>query len=805
MVRRKTTGESASGRLGDQPGMLFDRLEPRVLLSGFEWTGDEVFLAELVNRARLDPAVEAARLGLDLTSDLTPAELARFTTQEPLALNAELTVAARDHALDMAQRGFFDHVNPDGEDPTDRAVRAGYAGVAGENIAAGQDSISIAHAAWLDSLGHRRNVLSLHDNFTDTFHYNEIGIGFAFTNIAPYFDFYAQSFGFVDNDVFLLGVVTDDLNNNNFYDSGEGISGIQVDVFTASEPSNILFSYTTHAAGNYQMRVDPGSYVVRYTNLASGLVYADRVTIDSVNVKLDVAIDQITLSPDDPNANFDDHANAGQLAFASSIPVNSITGDGGLTGVIESTSDVDLFSFVPVQSGLASILMGLPNSTLQGSIRLLDDAGQPLQAASQSAPGQTLTSTFWVVQNQTYYIEVLTENQTVGEYAIFVGSPGTADSGPAADYTARSGQTIGADAGADGSLIVTSFNASGRPLALNLNAQNQWSASDLLQVAGGPDDAGSIKTWIDPVDGSAFAALTSAEGLFVYHLAADGSWAVRNLTRETAGSSTIVSDLTVFTSTDNRVSIAGLDTQGDLLRYTKMGSSDADGRSVWAFQNIAEDQLRVTGQVVPQFVGPIISYVTSWNGLNIAGLDAQGQIHAVWWAPGQATWRTSNLSSITGAPTLTGGLTAYLTSWKGINLAGIDVNGQLSVAWWVPQFGASWRTSNLSSLVTGSQALLSESLSSYVTPWGGLNISGLDSNGKVSVFWWAPGLDSWRFSPLSDLVTGSRTLAGTITGVTTNAGEVSLIGRSDTDELIRYHWRPGTAWSVQNITSVLQA
>ncbi|HYE02508.1 MAG TPA: hypothetical protein VD963_04660, partial [Phycisphaerales bacterium] len=95
-----------------------DPLEPRTLMT-FSWSADEVYLAELVNRARANPAAEAARLGLDLTLDLTPAELARLVPQEPLALNQYLTLAARAHSLDMAQRDFFDHINPDGLDPTD--------------------------------------------------------------------------------------------------------------------------------------------------------------------------------------------------------------------------------------------------------------------------------------------------------------------------------------------------------------------------------------------------------------------------------------------------------------------------------------------------------------------------------------------------------------------------------------------------------------------------------------------------------------------------------------------------------------
>ena len=53
-----------------------------------------------------------------------------------LVMRDELQCAARRHSRDMDARQFFDHVNPDGEDPEDRIRRAGYEfGVVGESIA----------------------------------------------------------------------------------------------------------------------------------------------------------------------------------------------------------------------------------------------------------------------------------------------------------------------------------------------------------------------------------------------------------------------------------------------------------------------------------------------------------------------------------------------------------------------------------------------------------------------------------------------------------------------------------------------
>jgi len=43
-----------------------------------------------------------------------------------LAWDSNLSSIAREHSVDMAMRGFFDHINPDNEGPTERGIRHGY-------------------------------------------------------------------------------------------------------------------------------------------------------------------------------------------------------------------------------------------------------------------------------------------------------------------------------------------------------------------------------------------------------------------------------------------------------------------------------------------------------------------------------------------------------------------------------------------------------------------------------------------------------------------------------------------------------
>ncbi|OEF96572.1 CAP-associated domain-containing protein [Desulfuribacillus alkaliarsenatis] len=68
---------------------------------------------------------------------------------------------ARNHSRDMMQRGYFDHTNQSGETFVNRMQNAGIAfhSVA-ENLAAGGEDAIRAHAQWMNSAGHRVNMLS---------------------------------------------------------------------------------------------------------------------------------------------------------------------------------------------------------------------------------------------------------------------------------------------------------------------------------------------------------------------------------------------------------------------------------------------------------------------------------------------------------------------------------------------------------------------------------------------------------------------------------------------------------------------
>jgi uncharacterized protein YkwD len=71
-----------------------------------------------------------------------------------------LSEASRKHSADMKARGYFSHTSPDGVTPWDRARAAGYDDPAAENIARGQPTPEAVVDAWMDSPGHRANILN---------------------------------------------------------------------------------------------------------------------------------------------------------------------------------------------------------------------------------------------------------------------------------------------------------------------------------------------------------------------------------------------------------------------------------------------------------------------------------------------------------------------------------------------------------------------------------------------------------------------------------------------------------------------
>ena len=119
--------------------------------------------------------------------DLTNAERQKAGLP-PLSLNPQLGTAAQNYSQVLASTGCFEHTCGPVPDFAERDAQAGYSGwtAVGENIAAGYQTPESVVSGWMDSPGHRANILSPK--------YTEIGIGLV-SGGGKFGTYWTQEFG----------------------------------------------------------------------------------------------------------------------------------------------------------------------------------------------------------------------------------------------------------------------------------------------------------------------------------------------------------------------------------------------------------------------------------------------------------------------------------------------------------------------------------------------------------------------------------------------------------------------------------
>ncbi|MFJ4333371.1 MULTISPECIES: CAP domain-containing protein [unclassified Streptomyces] len=103
----------------------------------------------------------------------------------PVTANDKLTRAADDYSDVMASSGVMSHTGPDGSTMASRVEAAGYQwSTLGENIARGQADAAAVMDSWMNSPGHRANILNCS--------FKELGVGVHFGDGGPW---WTQDFG----------------------------------------------------------------------------------------------------------------------------------------------------------------------------------------------------------------------------------------------------------------------------------------------------------------------------------------------------------------------------------------------------------------------------------------------------------------------------------------------------------------------------------------------------------------------------------------------------------------------------------
>ncbi|MEI6357688.1 MAG: hypothetical protein WCP53_11405, partial [Verrucomicrobiota bacterium] len=279
-------------------------------------TDEEQMYLELVNRTRADPKAEGERLaatndpdivetygvfGVDLAKLRT--DLAALVPTQPLAFEPRLSGMARGHTAWMFDNALQAHEETDPAGSTnivnttgDRFQRSGYpAAAGGESVFAYARSVDYGHAGFeVDwgvgpggvqvGVGHR---VSNHNPV-----FREVGIGViegSRTVVRPgetntvgpqvvTLDFGSRS----DLPPLVTGVAYYDLNGNQFYDIGEGVGGITVEVSDGDS-----FAVTT-ASGGYAVPSRDGPHLVRFSGPGFSPAPKEVTVAGGANVKRDL-------------------------------------------------------------------------------------------------------------------------------------------------------------------------------------------------------------------------------------------------------------------------------------------------------------------------------------------------------------------------------------------------------------------------------------------------------------------------------------------------------------------------------------
>jgi len=263
---------------------------PSELVSADQPTAQEVLVLELINRARANPLLEAARYGIGLNDGITGTPISP-DAKPPLAFNPRLQQAARLHSQWMLDANVFSHTGANNSSVTERISAANYVlsggWATGENIAvAGASGSTIdltlnarqQHEGLFKSAGHRNNILSTH--------FREAGIGqkqgyFTFSNGRTFLSsMLTEAFARSGTSYFLTGVAYNDLNENGFYDVGEALENISIEI-------NARY-YQVYNTGAYSIPLSNGTYTMTVHGPDEDLPRQHTFVINNSNIKRDI-------------------------------------------------------------------------------------------------------------------------------------------------------------------------------------------------------------------------------------------------------------------------------------------------------------------------------------------------------------------------------------------------------------------------------------------------------------------------------------------------------------------------------------
>jgi M6 family metalloprotease-like protein len=207
------------------------------------------------------------------------------------------------------------------------------------------------------------------------------------------------------------------------------------------------------------------------------------------------------------------------------------------------------------------------------------------------------------------------------------------------------------------------------------------------------------------------------------------------------------------------------------------------------------------------------SPLTSWNGRDgdvtvqhVAAVGAGGELLVFWWSPRTGRWQYADATAESGQRVAHG-----LTSWQTTDgsatvdhIAGVTSDGRLLVFWWAPG-GGGWHAVNASG-EAGRASLSSHTLTAWRTQDGSFtveHVAAVGSGGELLTFWWSPRTSRWQVTDATAQA-GQRAGGGLTSWTSTDNGTtVEHIGAvSNARQLVFWRTAGGGAWHAVDATQI---
>ena len=275
---------------------------------GVEPRAEEIYMLELINRARSNPDAEAARYGIDLNEGVSAGSTITNAPKPPLAFNLKLHQSALAHSNDMLENDYFEHETAsDNSSPKDRALLQEYDEYSGENIAINRSTGPLGidqentehHHAMLfvdedyPNRGHRVNMLSST--------HVEGGVGIAYGDYIDDIRYWPNAvasttdFGRGESPAYICGVIYDDKDGDGFYDVGEGLPNVTLTILESGE------SVYGFSAGAYSLPMTTqGSFTLEAYLCDHDARAIKIVEMGSENIKVDFLLSDFRDSSGSP-------------------------------------------------------------------------------------------------------------------------------------------------------------------------------------------------------------------------------------------------------------------------------------------------------------------------------------------------------------------------------------------------------------------------------------------------------------------------------------------------------------------------